>query len=403
MARRFGPILHVFNSTLVSGPETLVLPNLAGSGLDIRVVLLQETRNSVGAQTVASYATNLGFEVHEIPTRGRMDVFACFTLSRLLGQLAPSIIHTHGPKAGLYALAAARLGRCPGALITTHHGVRANDTSNKLKLFETVYEKLIIPRQARCLAVCSSDAQLLKTRGVPSSRLATHLNGTDRPLLTGTAKTQARTLARANWAQALTRPSFDESEMLWGVVGRLAPEKRHSILLESLAVLLKAQPGAKLHVLLFGSGPLETKLKTQASQLGLGQHVHFMGYRPDVSAEMAGLDLLLSLSSAEGLPINLIEAGWAAVPVAATAVDGVKDLIVHGESGWLLPAEITSTELAATLGGILQNPAPATDWATRLQSRVAERFSRKAWLEDLRGHYDLLRNSTAERPSLSQL
>lgn len=381
-------IHHVFNSTLVSGPETLVLPNLQGFEQPIEIVLLQEGRRAEGATTVANYARGLGFTVHEISVRGRVDMQAMFALRKLWQKSNPRLVHTHGPKASLYAMLALKtslVGNRP-RLLTTHHGVRANDQSMKLKFFETLYEKIVMPQCDLCLTVCNSDRELLIKRGISAKKIEVHLNGVDRKDFSPTERLDAASAARSAWKNALGGIQLDG--FLIGVVGRLSEEKQHVRIIEGFARLIAHQPNFKARLLCFGSGPLEAQLKEVSERLGVSDLVHWMGYRRDVAVEMTGLDVLLSLSNAEGLPINLIEAGWAGTPVVATGVDGVRDLIEPNQNGILLDTTATNEQIVEALMRVLGDKKFSTELSRSFQVRVRQKFSKQAWRDRLEEVYE---------------
>ena len=379
-------IHHILNASLVSGPERLVLPNLQTLAENCEIVLLQENRRPEGAAGVAEYSRGFGFTVHEFAVAGRVDVKAVRALRAFWHERRPRIAHAHGPKAAFHTMLALR-GVSPRPwLLTTHHGVRAFDQSPKLRLFEALYEKLIIPRTDLCLTVCTSDRTLLIQRGVPAARLAVHLNGISRRQLIGEERTGQAERARQVWSRDVG--SDLSAAYLVGVVGRLSPEKQHDLVLRAFARLRERHPDLDARLLCFGSGPLEATLARRTADLGLGDRVHWLGYRPDVPAEIAGLDVLLSASSAEGLPINLIEAGWAAVPVVANGVDGVRDLIRDGDTGMLLQPPPTPDAIAAALAAIGADGPGARRMADALQARVGTEFSGEAWTRRLLEIYD---------------
>lgn len=358
-----------------------MIPNLkAWKGEPIQVVLLQEARLPQGSAKVADYVRSHGFAVHEIPVRGRMDLAAVDALKALWRSSPPALIHAHGPKATLFASLAHKAA--PQArLLTTHHGVRANDQSIKLRFFESIYERLVIPRCDLCLTVCTSDRELLikrSRRRVPASRFEVHLNGVDRPRVGPLEREERSKAVRASWG-------IDPQTWVMGVVGRLSPEKQYPLILESIAELLKSSTGIsqRFKLLCFGSGPLELDLKQLTQKLGLQDVVQWMGYRPQAAAEMVGLDVLVSLSSAEGLPINLIEAAWVGTPVLAHAVDGVNDLIPSEDFGRLLRAPLTPSKVAQSLRALATDREKALALGQALQTRVEASFSLRAWVARL--------------------
>ncbi len=114
-----------------------------------------------------------------------------------------------------------------------------------------------------------------------------------------------------------------------------------------------------------------------------------MGYRDDVGRELAGLDLLLSFSNAEGLPINLVEAGWAGTPVMSTLVGGVKDLIPDESCGIRIAPDEHVEESANRIAALMSEAGRAGLDARgrRLQERVTAEFSRARWMSRLREIY----------------
>jgi glycosyltransferase involved in cell wall biosynthesis len=136
-------------------------------------------------------------------------------------------------------------------------------------------------------------------------------------------------------------------------------------------------------------GNLERPLRETARRLGLTDRIAWMGYRDDVGRELAGLDLLMSFSNAEGLPINLIEAGWAATPVMSTLVGGVKDLIPEESCGIGIPPEEAVEISARRISALMSQTGRAALDARgrRLQERVTAEFSRARWLSRLREIY----------------
>jgi glycosyltransferase involved in cell wall biosynthesis len=112
-----------------------------------------------------------------------------------------------------------------------------------------------------------------------------------------------------------------------------------------------------------------------------------MGYRGTVGAEMAGFDILVSLSRYEGLPINVIEAGWAGTPVLATAIDGNLYLMPSPDFGMLFSVHAVIAKVAAGLGSWLDDATKRRTVGLALQNRVENQFSRAVRLQHLRELY----------------
>lgn len=368
-------ILHVFNSSLVSGPETLVLPALARSGLPVRIVLLREKR--VEAAKVASverYLEQLGLSFTTIDVRSRRDRIAQAELAAVLREPGLEVAHAHDVKASYVLLRAAALVPDRAfSLVTTHHGVKAR-SGWLVRMYELFYSFVLVPHFDRVFCVCSRDEQRLLARGISRAKVRLHLNGVTRESVDSASRELRQAELRRRWGVTGDAP-------LLGVAARLAAEKRHSFLLRVLREV-KAR-GQEFQVLCFGVGPLAESLHREARELGLEGEVRWMGYRAGLGEEMAGFDAVLSFSRAEGLPINLIEAGWAATPVCASGVDGVVDLIPRPDLGCVIPAGAGVKEAADLLVGFLADPVAMRHMGERFQRHVQREFSGEAWLKRL--------------------
>jgi glycosyltransferase involved in cell wall biosynthesis len=157
-----------------------------------------------------------------------------------------------------------------------------------------------------------------------------------------------------------------------GMISRLAPKKAHQDLLQAYTKVAQTHPGTIL--LLAGDGPLRTKLERQARRLRIDRRVIFLGDRADVPDLLAAMDLFVHPSLSEGMPHAVMEAMAAGLPVIASGVDGVQDLIVDGESGWLVkPAQ--PKQLAERIIFALDNPILCPQIGQAAARRIATEFS----------------------------
>ena len=382
-------IVHVFNSSVVSGPEKLVLPALARAPGQYLIVNLVETRliRPGAADPLEAYCRSLGLPYQALPVRGRWDRTAMRALADLLRAREPRLVHAHVGKASVY------LSRCRGALkagtplVSTHHGVRGLPDL-KTRLYELLYRRVFLRRFDRVLCVSTEDFDAVRRSGLDAGKVRLHLNGVDGRRLDAAARRAERPAIRSAWLG----PDAREDLFLFGVVGRLSREKDHDRLLRVLAELQRLGAPADWRCVVLGAGALERPLKETARRLGLDRRVVWLGYREDAGRELAGLDLLLSFSKAEGLPVNLIEAGWAGTPAAATLVGGVKDLLPDDAFGTGIPPGEPADKTARRLAALLAPPGRDALEAQgrRFQERVAERFSRARWLARLGEIYDEL-------------
>jgi len=382
-------IVHLFNSSSVSGPERLVLPALASVQNSFIIVNLLEERieRLRESDPLREYARSLNLEYHSIPVRHRWDRQAIRELHSLLRQLNPDLVHAHGIKASIYLLRTRRKTECHSLpIVSTHHGVHGLPDW-KVRMYEFLYRRYFLKYFDRVLAVSSADYECLSSSGLDPNRLRLHLNGVDGRRVNPEYRPEEARKVRSMW---FPHEPQRYDPFLFGVVARLSPEKDHDRLLRVLSRLHHLPCDRDWRCLIFGSGDLEATLRQQATHLGLGKRVLWMGYRKDVADELAGLNLLLSFSKAEGLPINLIEAGWAGTPVMATRVGGVVDLIPDESYGHSIaprePDEISALNLSRVLSP--EGQGKLKDQAIRFQERVIRVFSQKKWLQRLKGVYN---------------
>jgi glycosyltransferase involved in cell wall biosynthesis len=123
--------------------------------------------------------------------------------------------------------------------------------------------------------------------------------------------------------------------LIVGVVAQLIERKRHAWLFAQLPELVRQFP--QVHVVCFGRGPLEQRLRGEVAQLGLKARVTLAGFRSDLPELLSGLDLLVHPAEREGLGLALLEAASAGVAVVACDVGGVPDVVIDGETGVLVP------------------------------------------------------------------
>jgi len=129
--------------------------------------------------------------------------------------------------------------------------------------------------------------------------------------------------------------NIPENSLVIGTVGRLSEQKGYTYLIDAAPIVLREIPNA--HFLIIGNGELLSELQNQAKDLGISNNFTFTGGRTDIENLFHSMDLFVSSSLWEGLPAVIMESMAAGVPVVATNINGTRDLIENGRTGWLVP------------------------------------------------------------------
>jgi len=370
-------IVHLFNSSLVSGPENLVLRNLAGRGWPMEIWNLEETRTTTEEDhPLAQACRRLGFVYRPFVVKSRWDPEVMAKLREYLIAERVELLHAHDVKASTYALGALRgLGPRRPRLVSTHHGIDGRPDF-KTKLYERFYRYIVLPRFDAVLTVSSADEKILRTSSRLASRLHLHRNGLEGRSRTRQERALERHQARGEWGVA------EEAKIL-GFVGRLSPEKNPLKALETLRELPSVW-----RLVVAGVGSLESDLREYARAHGIQGRVVFLGYRPGISQELAGFDLVLCVSRAEGLPLFALEAGWAGTPVLAHRVGGLPEVLGEGAGAFLVDPDISPREMARRIELLDTDPDAWDRAGEALKVRVESDFSGQAWRQTLQRVYE---------------
>jgi glycosyltransferase involved in cell wall biosynthesis len=292
-----------------------------------------------------------GVEPVVIPELGRAihpmrDLVALGKLVRVFRQMRPDLVHTHTAKAGTLGRVAGRLAGVPTSLHTFHgHVLEGYFSWPTTQLFLGI-ERALARQTDRIITVSPRLRQAILAMGI----------GQPEQVVVVPLGLELDRFLRTPPAPAGLRPALHLTPgiPLLGIVGRLAPIKDHPALFRALT-LLEAGSQAP-HLVVVGDGERREELGRLADELGLASRIHFLGWRSDLEAILAELDMVICSSRNEGTPVALIEAMAAGVPVVSTDVGGVGDLVVHDETGWLVPPG-DPPALARAIQGLLADPA----------------------------------------------
>ncbi|MDR3673845.1 MAG: glycosyltransferase family 4 protein [Acidobacteriota bacterium] len=183
------------------------------------------------------------------------------------------------------------------------------------------------------------------------------------------------------------------SEIVIGTAGRLVELKGIEYLVRAAAALRSEFPALRVEIA--GSGPQRGKLEEAVVRVGLKEQVRFLGWIDDISSVLPRWDVFVMPSLEEGFPIAALDAMAAGLPVVATSVGGVPELLEDGKSGWLVPSRDVEA-LASRLHLLIGNPELRRSMGTAGYARVRDHFSAKQMTESFVRLYDELLDETHE-------
>jgi glycosyltransferase involved in cell wall biosynthesis len=316
-------VLHLIGSNLVGGPEKQILHHA------------QDMQNSNYKLTIGSFhdlsekpEVLTAAEERSIPTfclPGGVRIDLVDRLCQELQKRNGALLCTHGFKANVVGYLASRRTRNPHVAF-----VRGFTGENQRVVFYEMLERQALKRAQR--VVCVSQKQADEIAHLRQNRR--------RPVVVKNAMLPP--YSRQHTGPAVTRTSIGvpSGAFVFGSVGRLSIEKGHRFLVSAFHKLhSKAGPNSNLFLVIVGDGHEQKSLEKQASQLGIRDKVYFGGYQGNCTEWMLLLDCLVQPSLTEGTPNSVLEALCLQIPIIATAVGGVPDLIADGRNGLLVPAQ----------------------------------------------------------------
>jgi len=314
-------ILHLRKSEGIYGAEKVII-SLSEGNRDSYVAVvgcIYDLRHPVLDLVVE--AQQKGVAAETIICKSRFDLRTLVHIIFLIRKWKIDIIHSHGFKADVYGWLATRWTHTP--IVATKHGWTSSNSM--IRLWEWV-DMFFLKFFDQLVAVSEDVKHKLVTKRIPEYRVKMISNGVG-----------VRTVEPQEITSIRTELGLKKTNQVVGIVGRLSIEKGHRFFLEAAKQIIKEVPSARF--LIVGEGPLRNELEEYTSFLNLKRIVFFAGYRSDAEKIYHLMDVVVSSSLREGLPLTLLEAMAAAKPVVATSVGGVNNLIQHSKNGFLVPPE----------------------------------------------------------------
>ncbi|MDP6793712.1 MAG: glycosyltransferase [Anaerolineales bacterium] len=254
------------------------------------------------------------------------DGIALFRLLQLMRCTTPEIVHTHTSKAGVLGRLAARLAGVPVVVHTFHGHVFSDYWGPVMSKVPVVIERLMARLTTVIVTVSETvRSELVAHRIAPAEKIHVLPLGLELEVFMSCA---------ARRGEFRTELGIDGNVPLVGTVGRMVSIKNQQLFLRAASRLVT--DGFSGRFVIVGGGELAGDLRQLARELGIADRTVFTGWRRDLDKIYADLDVLVNTANNEGTPVALIEAMAARVPVVATAVGGVPDMIKSEHSGFLV-------------------------------------------------------------------
>jgi len=252
-----------------------------------------------------------------IKMRSEVDALAVARLASAMRKKKCLLAHFHDAHSVSLGSAAASLAKVPIRIISRRVDFPLKDNFLSRQKYT---------RNITCVIAVSKGVQkVLIQGGVPSQSIKVIPDGVD--------YSPFEEIGSSDYLRQ--EFSFAKKDFLVGIVAHLADHKGHKYLIRAASILKEKNPRIKF--IIVGEGPLKMELTRQASESRVGDIVYFLGFRQDIPRILCSLDLFVLSSYLEGLGSSLLDAMACRLPIVATKVGGIPEVVVHGETGLLVP------------------------------------------------------------------
>jgi starch synthase (maltosyl-transferring) len=367
-------ILYLITSTNVGGTEKALLELIRYiDRKEFTVYVCSVKKPGTFAKALADEAD--GFFSLNLSEGGGISAIANFIpavlrLIQLIRAVSPSILHCFLFRANILGRIAGRIARVP-VIISSIRVIEAQRAKHLI-------DRLTSPLATHYLAVSQAVRNhTIRHAKISPSKIVTIYNG---------IKTTGAGTTKPVWRNTL---SLDTDAVLLGLIGRFHKQKGHTVLLAALRLVL-AQ-AANTHLVFCGEGEEEARLKVRAQDLGVTEHVHFVGLVENAYQMLSQIDIVVVPSLWEGMPNVVLEAMAAGRPVVASNIAGLDEVVVAGETGLLFkPGDPHA--LAAALLKLIQDPSLMNRMGRAGYELVQQKFQIRTTVEQTTNFYRAVLN-----------
>lgn len=347
--KHINTILHIVISLETGGLEKFVLDLITctHSGFNHKVLCLERTGELAGLSGIA--------DIMCLDFKPGIQWKAISDIRSIIRDNNIDLVHTHNEKAQFYGSLAGFLCRTP--VLHTKHGKNLTSVKSRLR-------NNLLARFCTKIVAVSQDAalQCISEEKIPASKVSTILNGVNTDIF----------ISNRDASSLKTSLGIESGIPVIGIVARLASIKDHATLFAACRIIKESGPDFRL--LVVGDGPLKSELLVLADTLQLSKEIIFTGARFDIPDLMNVMDLFVLSSISEGISLTLIEAMACELPIVATSVGGNPEVVVEGETGYLVPAQQPRL-MAERIQQLVMNETLRKDFGRKGRIRAVDCFS----------------------------
>jgi len=374
-------IIRIFSRLCVGGPSIHVisLNDLLDRKRFESILVTGTTEPEEGDMIYLAEGRNLDIRI--IPEMGVRikpcnDIISTWKLWKIIRREKPQIIHTHTAKAGFLGRLLGKMAGVP-ILVHTMHGHAFRGYRN---FYGSGFYKWIernLTKISDSIVTVSEDVkrEIVENRVAPPEKIRVIELGFDFSPLDDLSPHRG----------ALRKElGIDETAILLGAVSRLVPIKNLDMFIRAGKIML--EQGKNIKLIIAGDGETKSALEQTTREGEMESSVFFLGFRKDLPKIYADLDILVNCSHNEGTAVSAIEAMAAGVPVVATQVGGMADLLGYGKYGMLAEPENTE-DLARKITDLLDHPEKAGAFGARAKEMVRNRYALPRLIRDIDNLY----------------
>lgn len=346
-------VMHLRASNFVGGPEKQILEHLQRIDRKLFRPVLCSFTNNGHANDLLRAGESDNICTLKLKSKSAFSPMLIWQLKKLLMENSVQLLVTHGYKPNIIGYFAAKLLGIP--MIVYSHGWTGE--SSKIRFYEHL-DRQIMKLAHNIIAVSEGHKRQIVDAGISDDRITVIHNAVSVP-------------KQIKHGELRSRLSLPENATVVVSAGRLSPEKNYSGLIKAATPILKERDS--VFFVVYGEGVLRAELERQIVQAGIQHRFILPGFIADVQSMLADADIFVSPSHTEGLPVAVLEAAGAGLPVVATAVGGTPEVVHDGFNGLLVPAEDMKA-LGDAIAYLLNNSDEAACMGKRGAAMVRESF-----------------------------